>query len=57
MVIPFVLSDTYLDFIVTCFACSIEEVFRKKLAGLVEFVIGSLYVFSCVYPSNLQTSS
>lgn len=45
MVISLMLSDTYLDFVVTCLACSVEEVLWKKLAGFVKFVTGSLYVF------------
>jgi hypothetical protein len=44
VIISLVLSDTYLDSVVTCLTCSVEEVLGKKLAGFVEFVTGSLYV-------------
>ncbi len=42
MIIPLMLSDTYLYFVVTCLTRSGEEVLWKKLARFIEFVVGSL---------------
>lgn len=56
VIISLVLSDTYLDSVVTCLTCGVEEVLGKKLAGFVESVTGSLYVFRTSV-SNLPMKS
>lgn len=45
VIITRLLPDTYLPFVVTCLARSLEKVLWKKLASLVEVVTSSLYVF------------
>jgi len=53
MIIPLLLSDTYLYVVITCPTCSFEEVLWKKLARFIEFISSSLYI-SHVYVSHFS---
>jgi hypothetical protein len=49
MIITLLLSDTYLRFVITRLACSLEEILWEKLAGFVEIITGALCAFACLY--------
>jgi hypothetical protein len=51
MIIANLLSNTYLRFVITRLACSVEEILWKKLAGFVERIIGPLCAFACLCQS------
>jgi hypothetical protein len=51
MIIVHLLSDTYLGFVITRLACSVEEILWKKLAGFVERITGPLCAFACLCQS------
>jgi len=51
MVIAYLLSGTYLCFVITRLACSVEEILWKKLAGFVERITGPLCVSACLCQS------
>ncbi len=42
MIVTLLLSDTDLHLVVACLTCGTKKSFRKKLASLVEFIIGPL---------------
>ena len=44
MVVSFLTADTNLHFVITSIASRLQEVFRKKLAILIELVSGTLRV-------------
>ncbi len=48
MIIAHLLSDTYLRFVITCLACSVEEILWEKLASFVEIITGPLCAFACL---------
>jgi hypothetical protein len=48
MIIAHLLSDTYLRFVITRLACSVEEILWKKLAGFVKRIAGPLCALACL---------
>jgi hypothetical protein len=53
MIIAHLLSDTYLRFVITRLACSVEEILWKKLAGFVVMITGPLCA-SYVYGDHMR---